>query len=348
MSSYVTRTITVRPDKCNWHYRTSDGSSSAGSFFTNEDNYKINYIWDNNTDSFARIVDYGSPKSTWGVASFHLNTSAIPRNARPWSVAIKSHIVYGSTLLSNYYAGASVYTYAPSFSEAIKTQPTLELSPNTISSMTASVSGSWENYRSGCNNNLINLVYRLRCGSSLDTYRRFNELYTEWTCRIYSFAVSTSNVEGGTVQGTGIYEDLSNCTLTAVPEEGYEFVSWDNGITNISFTFTVNSDIKIVPTFKKKTIQITVESENSEYGEVNGTGSYEYNSSVTISATAKDGYRFSHWSDGDTNSTRTVTVTAQKKYTAYFIVATPIIVSVKLNPNPANLNQGYLIAVEVK
>lgn len=347
MSSYVTKTIRVSPDSCKWHYRTSNASTSDGGFFTNEDSYKIAYIWDNNEDSYARIIDYSSPKSTWGVASFHLNTLSVPQNARPWSFAIKARIIYGATLYASYYAGASIYTYSPTFSEAIKTQPTLECESGSFSTMTANVSSSWESYRLGCGNNSIHLVFRLRCASNLDTYRRFNELYTELTYRVYSFDVTTPTAVGGSAQGAGTYEDGSRCSLTAIPDADYEFVSWDNGIDANPYTFTVTGDIAITPIFRKKKKQITVVSDNTQYGQVFGSGSYEIGSSVTISATPNDGYRFSHWQDGNTNRLRSITVSSDMTYTAYFVSAAPKIHSVQISPNPADIGQGFLIAVEV-
>lgn len=347
MSSYVMKTVKIPIDRCSWHYRTSDASSIAGNFFTNEDSYKISYIWDGNKDSFARIIDYSSPNNTWGVMAFHLNTKDIPANARPWSVNVKPYIVYGAVLSSDYNAGITLYTNEPSFASATKTKPSSLYSGNSTQTIPLGISSSWSSYRTACVNNSVYLVFRLRCGSSIDTYRRFNELHTEWTYRIYSFSVSSGTTIGGTVKGKGEYEELSTCTLTAVPDEGYEFVGWSNGEITPSISFTVTADVTITPTFKKKIYSLSVMSENDIYGEVTGSGNYEYESEVTISATEKDGYRFSHWSDGNTDKTRTVIVKSDMTYTAHFVVATPIFVSIKINPNPASLNQGYLISVEV-
>lgn len=53
-------------------------------------------------------------------------------------------------------------------------------------------------------------------------------------------------------------------------------------------------------------------------GTVTGGGTYESGTTATLTATPSDGYKFVQWSDGDTNATRTVTVTADKTYTAEF------------------------------
>ena len=53
-------------------------------------------------------------------------------------------------------------------------------------------------------------------------------------------------------------------------------------------------------------------------GTVSGGGTYNYNASVTLKATANSGYHFVKWSDGNTSATRTVTVTKDATYTATF------------------------------
>ena len=49
-----------------------------------------------------------------------------------------------------------------------------------------------------------------------------------------------------------------------------------------------------------------------------GSGTYDYGTHVSISATAADGYRFRAWNDGNTYPIRTVVVEGNETYTAYF------------------------------
>ena len=67
-----------------------------------------------------------------------------------------------------------------------------------------------------------------------------------------------------------------------------------------------------------QTYTLTVLSNNDAWGTVTGGGSYIDGTVVTITATANEGYYFDRWNDGDTNATRTVTVTANATYTANF------------------------------
>ena len=59
---------------------------------------------------------------------------------------------------------------------------------------------------------------------------------------------------------------------------------------------------------------------NGENGKVEGAGNYEAGTTVTLEAIADEHYHFVKWSDGNTNATREVTVTADATYTAIFAI----------------------------
>ena len=59
-------------------------------------------------------------------------------------------------------------------------------------------------------------------------------------------------------------------------------------------------------------------SNNNAYGTTTGTGVYEENEVVTISASAYSGYEFVSWSDGNTGNPRQITVTGNATYVANF------------------------------
>lgn len=63
---------------------------------------------------------------------------------------------------------------------------------------------------------------------------------------------------------------------------------------------------------------ITVNSANSSMGNVSGSGTYNEGTTATLTATPNSGYHFVHWQDNNTQNPRTVTVTANATYTAYF------------------------------
>ena len=64
--------------------------------------------------------------------------------------------------------------------------------------------------------------------------------------------------------------------------------------------------------------KITVKANNDAYGTVSGSGTYDSNTTATLTATPNEGYKFVNWNDGNTNNPRIITVTAEATYTANF------------------------------
>ena len=63
---------------------------------------------------------------------------------------------------------------------------------------------------------------------------------------------------------------------------------------------------------------VTVNSADTTMGTASAGGEVEEGESFTIRAIANEGYHFTHWNDGDTNAERTVVVTSDTTFTAYF------------------------------
>ena len=125
-------------------------------------------------------------------------------------------------------------------------------------------------------------------------------------------SVSSNDLAMGAVMGSGLYDLNEEATLIAVPENGYKFVSWNDGNTNNPRKITVTEDISFVATFVyvpgTETRTISLFSNNNEWGTVTGDGVYELGEEVEIKATPKGGYRFVQWSDGSTQQERIIEV----------------------------------------
>ncbi len=128
----------------------------------------------------------------------------------------------------------------------------------------------------------------------------------------YSISISVSPTEGGTVSGSGQYEEGVIATVTAVANEGFRFLEWTEAGTQInteaSLTFTVTNDRTLTAIFEpisepapgptpKPTYTINVST--AEGGTASGGGEYEQGSSVTLTATPENGYRFIAWTEND-------------------------------------------------
>lgn len=141
----------------------------------------------------------------------------------------------------------------------------------------------------------------------------------------YTITANANNDAWGTVTGGGTYNAGATCTLTATPASGYQFQSWKkNGTvvsTNASYSFTVNEDATYTAYFGEAAVNyytVTTAVNPEGAGSVSGGGTFQEGSSITLTAISNAGYMFNHWNDGNTANPRTVTVTQNVTYTAYF------------------------------
>ncbi len=161
----------------------------------------------------------------------------------------------------------------------------------------------------------------------------------------YTVTTTSNNNAWGTVSGGGTYNAGATATLTATAATGYQFVQWQNGSTANPISFTVNSNVTYTATFEAippTQYTITVASNNPDWGTVDGGGTYDDGTTITITANANDGYHFVKWQDEDTVNPRTITVTGNDTYEAFFDadqhegVDDVVTVGISLYPNPAS------------
>ena len=145
---------------------------------------------------------------------------------------------------------------------------------------------------------------------------------------VYTVSVASNNNEWGIANGGGTFEEGQSATITAVAATNYKFVNWTKDDAEVStenpYTFVVTESATYVANFVEKT-KYTVDATPNDpnMGTVTGDGSYYEGTEVTLTATAKGGYVFVDWSDGNTEETRTIEVTSALNLTANFKVAVP-------------------------
>ena len=128
----------------------------------------------------------------------------------------------------------------------------------------------------------------------------------------------------GSVEGAGVYTYGASATLTAIANEGYEFVGWtvgENTLTDNPLTLTVTSDVAVVATFKAIEHTVTATVNDPAMGSVEGAGVYTYGASATLTAIANEGYEFVGWTVGEntvTDNPLTLTVTSDVTVVATF------------------------------
>ena len=138
----------------------------------------------------------------------------------------------------------------------------------------------------------------------------------------HTVVVTSSDIVRGMAEASGTeFAYGTPCTVTATAYTGYTFAGWSNGVTSNPYTFAVISDVELTALFVEEgeeVFTVTVESADPTMGTVSGGGQALNGGTVTISAIPNDGYRFLRWNDGNTENPRTVTVTRDITYTAYF------------------------------
>jgi hypothetical protein len=135
----------------------------------------------------------------------------------------------------------------------------------------------------------------------------------------YSLVVAST--DGGSVtdpgEGTFVYPAGANVSLSAQPEEGYEFVRWTGNVSTIADVYAANTAISmngsyaITANFQsvhpEPTAQLTASSTGggSVTSPGEGTFSYPLGDEVSLVAEAVTGYHFTGWS-GDVETVASV------------------------------------------
>jgi hypothetical protein len=170
--------------------------------------------------------------------------------------------------------------------------------------------------------------------------------FTENPLPTYTITVTAKPEEGGTVFGGGTYQEGQSCTVRATPAPGYTFDKWmENGATlstELSYTFTVNSNRNLVAQFEEITYTIAASVNPAEGGVVVGSGTYSYGEQATLNVEMNDNYVFQSWTeDGVVVSQEqeyTFTVTGNRTLVANLLytegMGEQVHVNVSLYPNP--------------
>ncbi|MBQ9474143.1 MAG: fibronectin type III domain-containing protein [Bacteroidales bacterium] len=152
----------------------------------------------------------------------------------------------------------------------------------------------------------------------------------------YLVTVRSSDINRGSVSGTGVYPYLSSVIISANAMPHYHFTAWNDGNTQASRTVTVLSDVVYTASFEANDYSVTVTPSNASYGSASGSGTYAYGTLATITATPRSGYRFAGWSDGNRDNPRQLLVTGNMQLTA---MIEPIYFTVALSTSSAHAGQ---------
>ena len=153
-------------------------------------------------------------------------------------------------------------------------------------------------------------------------------------------ATITATAENGTVEGTGTYDFGTEVTVTAVPDEGYQFLRWSDGFSYYQRTFNLTEDVELEAIFcpaSQNIYNVSILISGGYFNYVTGGGLYQEGETVTLTAVPYPYYHFVEWSDGVTDATRTFTASEDVVLTATF-AADVFTVNVIVN----NSDYGYV------
>ena len=177
------------------------------------------------------------------------------------------------------------------------------------------------------------------CGSlGAYTASTWNELFNGRIEEGLSFELSVSANDEAYGRVAFEAQSCEVATITATPNEGYEFTRWSDGNTENPRTVSLTSDTAFVAIFTEinpsPTITLTVNNEAM------GSASYTLDGNTAVlTATANEGYSFLTWSDGNMENPRTVTITSDTTFMAIFSPASSLqevnAREFALYPNPA-------------
>ena len=138
----------------------------------------------------------------------------------------------------------------------------------------------------------------------------------------HTVALAANDATFGTVAGAGTYNYGTQVTLTATPAAHYHFVAWSNGATDNPFVFTLVQDTNLTAIFEIDTHTVALAANDATFGTVNGAGTYNYGTQVTLTATPAAHYHFVAWSNGATDNPLVFTLVQDTNLTAIFEIDT--------------------------
>ena len=133
----------------------------------------------------------------------------------------------------------------------------------------------------------------------------------------YQVEAQSAYTDMGTVEGSGVKKSGISATITAVPNEGYKFVRWSNGMTGNPYSFIVEKDVSLTAEFAPKEYTFTFVLDN---GQDNIVMKQDYKSIITApTGLEKLGFTFGGWDTEvpATTPARDMTFTAQWNRNSY-------------------------------
>ena len=148
----------------------------------------------------------------------------------------------------------------------------------------------------------------------------------EFTTEVVNHTVTFLTDTNGTITpaaAQSVIDGDSTAPVTAIPNTGYDFASWSNGVLTPELTVdNVREDMTFTAQFSVKQYNVNFLAGANGTLVGDSTQIVDYGSSTSsVTAVADTGYAFVQWSDGDTSNPRELSnVTSHVTLTATFVL----------------------------
>lgn len=149
----------------------------------------------------------------------------------------------------------------------------------------------------------------------------YTATFAQNSSTVYTVLVNPDDETKGTALGGGTYTLGQTVSIAAYAKHGFRFAHWQDNETANPRVITVTGDASYTAFFEDDTYTIIAVPEDSSMGLVEGSGTYYAKTMVTVRAIAEQGYRFEHWTDGNTENPRSIRLVSNVFLTGYFVPA---------------------------
>ena len=164
----------------------------------------------------------------------------------------------------------------------------------------------------------------------------------------YTVTATAIPADGGTITGANTYNAGEECTLTATPNAGFNFLNWvKDGViysTDPTYTFTVNEDAEFIANFSYIEYEVLTEVDPYNGGTIFKSEGNHYGDIVTLTVTPAENFVFQNWTENGAVVSEelsfSITLTDHHYFIAHLIDVTGVgenaQQTVNIYPNPVN------------
>lgn len=146
------------------------------------------------------------------------------------------------------------------------------------------------------------VTIHLSCGANLSAYQRdeyhngWKSFNLEYPAPNFTLTLYSNEEQGLAYNVTPLSCNNNTATLIAKSIAGYHFTSWSDGNTDNPRTLLMTQDMTLYANFAVSLYSFTANSKDETKGTVTANnGTYQYGTSLTMTATPAEHYHFDHW-----------------------------------------------------